>query len=494
VSAPDASREPSTKLEALLVPSDSSYKFKLSLEPFVATSEDAGLTQKIENIKPAFFACPENTGYGGRSLLASFDPAMADIQACLESSIGPVASSDNQDDASVLKGRVLFAGGGGDPTQSSLKSQTPPSLQSRSTPQSIHQRPASSPLYLYFKIDKDGVFQVDGKQLVKMEVAAAADNLPPFLVLTFSCCVLRIFPLYTPSPTKPASDSDTPKKEEWKAWALEALQTLEERLHQLMHNNSSTVAWSPCTSSLPSSNEAGQRDGTFFPGGAGHSSSTGSNSSHRKKAKCIPSDDKVVLQDHKAVHKVKRKVQALTRCRAGLQALEYVLESSATVAAMAACPAHGDGDAIPLTDSAASDTALPKTQLQGYQGKPAKHSLIPLLSGITEDLTAAYSNQAEQQEVLTLCRQEIEEKRNRRMDDLLDLFFPNMPHHQSGGGRRASKSCRSHSASKDVTSEGDDTKHKMPAEEVIQSVKGLLNELQSMAKERNSYMTLPTRG
>lgn len=56
----------------------------------------------------------------------------------------------------------------------------------------------------------------------------------------------------------------------------------------------------------------------------------------------------------------------MPRCWA--QALEYVLESSATVTTVATPPAiHGsDGDedcGIPLTDS---DTAMPKPQLQGY--------------------------------------------------------------------------------------------------------------------------------
>jgi hypothetical protein len=504
--------EPCTKMETLLVPADSSYKFKLSVEPSVELSEEAGLVQKIEEIKPAFFACPKTTSFGGRSSQASFDPAMADIQAVLESSIGPsFARSDNHDDASVLKGRVLFTGSSLNPTQSSLKSQTPASLHSRSPPQSIHQKPDARPLYLYFKIDKNGVFQVDGKQLVTMEIVPAENGLPPSLVLLFSCCVLRIFPLYTPSPTKPASDSDTPRNEEWKTCALEALQTLEEHLHKLMLNSSSAAAWSPCTSSLPSSNEAGQRDAAYFPRDGGkrhsHSSSTGSNSSphQRKKAKGIPSDGKVALQDQKSVQKVRRKVQALSRCRAGLQVLEYVLESPVTVAAVVTPPTlhggDGDGDCeMPLTDSAASDTALPKTQLQGHlanHSKPAKHSLVPLLSGITEDLTAAFSNQAEQQEVLILCRQEIDEMRNRRIDDLLDSFFPNMPHHQSSDSRknhRAATSGRSNSARKDVTSEGEETKHKKSAQSVLNSVKCLLNEQQALVKERNSYMTLPTRG
>ena len=60
----------------------------------------------------------------------------------------------------------------------------------------------SWPLFLYFKIDGT-VFQVDGKQLLHAKVVVQSSNgdesgaavLPPCLMLVFSCCLFRIFPL-----------------------------------------------------------------------------------------------------------------------------------------------------------------------------------------------------------------------------------------------------------------------------------------------------------
>lgn len=504
----------STRVETLLpVPQDSAYKFKLSLEPAVASPVEGSNRQELQEIQPAFFGNPVEGSDANNNKSAKFDPSLADIQVAVESSVDSLNTIDSsQDDTSVLKGRVLFVGGSNN-INTSTESQTPASNKitpGSMQPLSIQRLPDYWPLLLYCKIDKEGVYQMDGRQLLHAEVAYSENSdMPPCLMLVFPCCIFRIFPMHCPSATtKPAPDSDTPKKE-WKIEALEALQCLEKKILQLSSNASSPSPLSPCESSFPSSTgEAGQKDGGY--GGQSHSHSTltsSSNSSSRPQAKKLKtantsneeeeddSADLILQENHCIIKKAKRRRDALTRSRVGVQSVETVLAMPVSVVKPGRLlpKVHLETQATPLTDSASA----PKTQ--GYLGRghpkssrSPEMSMGPLLSGIAEDLSASYGTNAERKEVLQLYSREIEERRHHRMDQLLDSFFPSMPQRPSSRGRKAR---RGKDGSMSVASgEKSTTGETKSAEEVILSVRSLMNKQRELVNERSTFLQLPTRG
>eukprot|EP00797_Seminavis_robusta_P026382 Sro479_g151150.1 n/a (412) ;mRNA; r:13106-14341 len=411
---------------------------------------------------------------------------MADIQVAVESSLGTTvmtttttATNDgsSQDDTSVLQGRVLFVG-----NTTTQQSSTPASL--RSTPRH-HPRATPStrlfeswPLFLHVRVDKEGVFQVDPKQLVTTELVlhdqSNNNNLPPCLLLTFSTCLWRIFPLHTPSPTKPvSSDSDNTSRDEWKQAAVESLQTLEKSLHQLLQSGTSSAAWSPCTSSSLSNNETGQRDIHTS------SSSSASHHNHHKKFKGVPKTE--ALQDHNTVRKVRRQRDALNRSILGLRSMEVVLESPAS-----SFLHNNNRDNNNNNDTCADSLDAAQTQVQNTRQQQQQQSLVPLLAGITEDLSAAFGNDHDKQEALQAYRRKLDDTRD--MEQLLDAFFPPSAM-ASGGSRRRRSRSRGRNTNTEVVAQT--TK---PAEEVIPAVQQLLTKQQALMKERSSLLALPTRG
>lgn len=480
-----------TRVETSLpVPQDSAFQFKLSLEPAIATTTD-GKQQQLEEIQPAFFGLPVDEGSSSNSKSSSkstFDPSMADVQVAVESSVN--VQSDSQDDASVLKGRVLFVGGNN--ANNADSSSTQVSGSNKISPDQPFQRlPDAWPLFLYFRIDKESVFQVDGKQLLHVEVTPAEikeqRSMPPCLMMVFSCCIFRIFPLYSPS--QPATDSDN---SEWKDQAFEALRSLEKQLHQLSSNSPSTAAWSPCGSSLPSSTvgEAGQKDGGYPTPAGGQSNSFSShttNASRSKKLKTIQNEEGDSTANH-IKRKAKRRRDALARSQTGMTSVETVLGMPASVCKpeklLPPKPKfqHLDTQAVvPMTDSA---------EMHNNPRRSDRMSIRPLLTGIAEDLAAAYGTHAETAEVLQLYQKEIEEQRCNEMDKLLDSFFP------SQSKERSRKNRKSRGRDRRKSDQGDSAPAMgtKSAEEVMKEVRRLMVKERALVVDRSSFLQLPMRG
>lgn len=577
---------PSTQMEVLLDNNNSLQKsctFNVSIEPAISASAVAtsGVTaacssggdmdQALQDMQPAFFGPPvkdegdddnnsinNNNGNNYVSSCSSFDPAMTEILVAVESSAasgGPLlrgrgggALEDNnnlsQDDPSVLEARVLFSASS---STNKNKNNVPKSI---STPSAAAFE--SWPLFLYFKMDGT-VFQVDGTQLLhatvvqpsSQEGAESGTTLPPCLLLVFSCCLFRIFPLNSTKSamhsTEASSDSDATTMKDCYSDALEALKKLETVLGQLVacaitsSATSMSAAWSPSSSAPTSSGEAGQKDHPPSHGTGDHHSTSSSattiaQGSQSKKLKSNHNvHQKESLDSHHLIRKIKHRRDALVRSRAGLQAAETILDMPESVytpdlpltePSFPGQPMTGiTTETVPITDSAISDIVIPKTQ--GVPGHPhltqangigtadntqhtnhetgesrkATGSMVPLLQGITEDMANAYGTEGETQEALQLYRREIETLRENRVDDLLDAFFPTMPqrHHGSSAKKKGRRE-KSSNTKKHRTINGTEPKEGISVEKAKESVLHLMKQQRSLVQERSSLLQLPTRG
>ena len=582
--------QPSTQMDVLLDNNtlQKSCHFNVSIEPAIsasATSSSDDMDQALQDMQPAFFGPPAkdegednriNNGNNIVSYSSSFDPAMTDILVAVESSApngGPLsggrggALEDNnlsQDDPSVMEARVLFSGRTQTPASSSTKKdkKIPNSI---SAPSAAAASLESWPLFLYFKIDGT-VFQVDGKQLLHAKVVVQSSNgeesgaagLPPCLMLVFSCCLFRIFPLNNNNNNNSASiraeassDSDATTMKDCYTDALEALKNLETVLGQLVacatasSATSMSAAWSPSSSAPTSSGEAGQKDGPPNPGTGDHHSTSSSTTtiahgSQRKKSKSNhaihQTEAAAALENNHLIRKIKRRRDALARSRAGLQAVETILDMPESVYSpdltltdviiMPSFPgqpvAGATTQTVPMTESAISDIAMnnmPKTQgglghlhltqanngsgtadtqltnNEPHESKKVVGSMVPLLQGITEDMANAYGTEGETQEALQLYQREIETLRENRVDDLLDAFFPTMPQRHGSSAKKKGRREKSSKAKPNRDAmQAQEPKDGISADKAKESVLHLMKQQRSLVQERSSLLQLPTRG
>ena len=509
----------------ILDSSSSSYQWKLSLEPALPGSM-GGTSQRLEEMPPAFFGRPteEKSDHNTSTETNDFDPGMADIQVAVETLSASLAPDDMHDDeASVLKGRVLFVGGNANVNgDSSSATQTPSSSHKKSTPQVLsfqqqqQQLPDAWPLILYFRIDKENVFQVDGNDILHVELIPPAPDddhgsnksRPPSLALVFPYCIFRIFPM--------PSDNTTPKKA-WHKEGLTALQKLETQCLQLSDSTivPSPAYWSPCgSSSLPSSiREDGQKNSEGWQQQQSHSTLTASSSSTRRPHKKLKAtttthdDDTDPFQNHPLIQKVQHRQQGLALSWVGMHQVEKLLDMP--MLAFLPDPTKGSNH-LESSQTMTDWAAVSQAKTQGHHQVEAQNSssrgpdlnMGPLLTGIAEDLTAAYGTATETEQVFQLYQAEIEEQPGDPLDLVLDSFFPVPPKRLSSSRKQrqpSSKSTRGgeESSNRKVGSGGG--KKNAPAamksvEETMEALQGLMDKQSKLVEERCSLYDLPTRG
>lgn len=501
-SLPKAS--PVRKIETLIQPQDF-YEYKVSVEPLVASLDKDGQ----QMIKPAFFVLRGgDTVATKNNNSSSHDPSMANIQIIMDSPTGYNGNENGGEDPSVLQARNLFGctqhtNESSDSTTASLSSDKKDYKNLQLQSQLFAE---IGPHCVYFKIE-EGIFRVDGRQLMHLEFVRAkrtndSQTIPPFLLLVFPCCVFRIFPL----PIQNIPPGAETHKQDWTKQAEEALKGLEKRLLILFHHNNQTAAaWSPAGSSVQtSSNEAGQNIGFGAPHHQSHSHSTltsSASSRNNKKLKAATEFDMAAFQDKHQIRKIRRCRGALERSHAGLQSLEIVLGMPLSCKPdmilsnlMSLPPSQKETTA---TDSAMSEIAEPRTQLHGNSHLPtaeetasSSNPLSPLMTGVADELASAYGNPQEVRDVMHLYQHEIDDTRHSQLDNLLNSFFPEK-RHAIGKNRRHSKSKRSNKGAMDADDEAPE--ELKSAEETIASTKKLMQKQRELVEERSSLLMLPTR-